>query len=178
MENKKVKNATVCQTDGINFRSKQEASVYKYLLSQGITPQYEPEKFTIWDRGPMTVPFYDRYGKTFKRLTRKPTAIHYTPDFIFTVNGITVFLEVKGFSNDVFPYKAKLFRDYLENQPNKENLCYAIIYAIKDLKLLLDELHTATRENEGVDTNSTTEGCPAGIEIPGTEELSGDTGVS
>lgn len=163
--NKKIKNARICQFDGITFKSAQEMSIYKHLLSVGITPQYEPERFTIWDKGAMTVLFYDRYGKTFKRIKRKPTAIHYTPDFIFNVGSIKVFLEVKGFSNDVFPYKAKLFRDYLENLPNKENLCYAIIYSIKDLKLLLDELQKSTTENEGTNTNPATEGCTTGREV-------------
>ena len=38
MSNKKIKNATECELDGIRFRSKQERAVYKYLLSVGITP--------------------------------------------------------------------------------------------------------------------------------------------
>lgn len=144
--NKKVKNATICQEDGIVFRSKQERAIYKYLLSVGIIPKYEAERFTIWDRGRFSVPFYDRFGKTFMRINRKPTAVHYTPDFIFNVNGIKVILEVKGFKNDAAPYKIRLFRDYLENTSNttEKKLCYAIVYSIKDLKILLNDLQNTS----------------------------------
>lgn len=141
--NKKIKNATTCQYNNITFKSKKEASIYKYLISIGITPEYEPIKFTIWDRDSFSVPYYDRYGKTFKRLSRKPTAVHYTPDFIFTYNNIKVILEVKGFKNDVVPYKIRLFRDYLETLSDKVSLCYAVVYTIKDLKFLLSDLQNS-----------------------------------
>lgn len=146
MNNKKIKNATVCQEGDIVFRSQQERSIYKYLLSIGITPEYEAEKFTIWDRKKFSVPFYDRFGKAFMKIDRKPTAIHYTPDFIFTVNGTRVILEVKGYKNDAAPYKIKLFRDYLENISctTREKLCYAIVYSIKDLKVLLNDLQNTS----------------------------------
>lgn len=142
MENKKIKNATECSENGIVFRSKQERAIYRYLLSVGITPKYEAEKFIIWDRDKFSVPYYDRYGKTFKRITRKPTSVHYTPDFIFYVGDTKVILEVKGFKNDAVPYKIRLFRDVLENISNttNEKLCYAVVYTIKDLKFLLSDL--------------------------------------
>lgn len=147
VNNKKIKNATVCQEGDIVFRSKQERSVYRYLLSIGVTPEYEAERFTIWDRDKFSVPFYDRFGKTFMRINRKPTAVHYTPDFIFTINDIKVILEVKGFKNDAAPYKIRLFRDYLENISNttNEKLCYAVIYSIKDLKILLNDLQDTSK---------------------------------
>lgn len=146
MANKKIRNATECQEDGINFRSKQERAIYKYLLSVGTTPKYEAEKFTIWDRKKFSVPFYDKFGKTFMRINRKPTAVHYTPDFIFDIGDTKVILEVKGFKNDAAPYKIRLFRDYLENRSNltKEKLCYAVVYSIKDLKILLNDLQNTS----------------------------------
>jgi hypothetical protein len=111
-------------------------------LSVGITPKYESERFTIWDRDSFSVPFYDKFGKTFKKITRKPTSVHYTPDFIFNVGNTKVILEVKGFKNDAVPYKTRLFRDLLEKikEDTGENLCYAIVYTIKDLKFLLNDL--------------------------------------
>jgi hypothetical protein len=144
-ENKKIKNATECELDGITFRSKQERSIYRYLLSVGITPKYESERFTIWDRDKFSVPFYDKYGKTFKRIDRKPTSVHYTPDFIFNVGQTKVILEVKGFKNDAVPYKTRLFRDLLEKikEETGEHLCYAIVYTIKDLKFLLNDLQNS-----------------------------------
>lgn len=153
MVNKKIKGATICEYNGITFRSKQELSIYKYLLSVGITPEYEPTKFTIWDRDSFSVPYYDRFGKTFKRILRKPTSVHYTPDFIFFVNGVKVILEVKGFKNDVAPYKIRLFRDFLEGLYSNtgDKVCYAVVYSIKDLKLLLNDL-----QNESTIKHNTT----------------------
>lgn len=157
MENKKIKNAKKNEYNGINFKSNMECSVYKYLCSIGITPKYELERFTIWDRYKLSVPFYDKYGKTFMRITRKPVAIHYTPDFIFNIGDIKVILEVKGYKNDVTPYKIKLFRDYLENKTNdtKEKFCYAIIYSIKNLKFLLDDLQSVKIESKIVSNSET-----------------------
>ena len=144
--NKKIRNATVCQEDGIVFRSKQERAIYKYLLSVGITPKYEAERFTIWDRDKFSVPFYDKFGKTFMRINRKPSAVHYTPDFTFDIGETKVILEVKGFKNDAAPYKIRLFRDYLESKSNetKKFYCYAIVYSIKDLKILLSDLQNTS----------------------------------
>lgn len=155
--NKKIKNATECQEDGITFRSKQEKAVYKYLKSIGIVPRYESERYTIWDRSKFTVPFYDKYGKVFMRLDRKPTSVHYTPDFIFNINDIKVILEVKGFKNDATPYKIKLFRDYLENysKETKKKLCYAVVYSIKDVKYLLNDLQKSIEQNKGISSCST-----------------------
>lgn len=146
-ENKKIRNATVCQEGNIIFRSKQERAVYKYLLSIGITPSYEAERFTIWDRDKFSIPYYDRYGKVFMRINRKPTSVHYTPDFIFNVGDIRVILEVKGFKNDATTYKIKLFRDYLENRSklSNEKFCYAVIYSIRDLKFLLKDLQNSLK---------------------------------
>lgn len=146
MENKKIRNATVCQYDNITFKSKQEVAIYKYLLSIGIIPKYEAEKFTIWNRDRFSVPYYDKFGKTFMKITRKPIAVHYTPDFIFNVNSIKVILEVKGFKNEATPFKIKLFRDYLETLSNttKEKLCYAVVYSIKDLKIVLNDLQNTS----------------------------------
>lgn len=141
-ENKKIKGATSTEYDGIVFRSKKEASVYKYLKSININPEYEPTTAIIWNRESFSVPYYDRIGKTFKKVTSKPIRVSYTPDFIFDFGEYRVILEVKGFKNDVANYKIRLFRDWLEKQQNwtTKKLCYAVVYTIKELKFLLEEL--------------------------------------
>lgn len=146
-ENKKIKNATICQEGNIVFKSKQERAVYRYLLSIGINPRYEAEKFTIWDRDKFSVPYYDRYGKRFMRINRKPISVHYTPDFTFNIGNIKVILEVKGYKNDATPYKIRLFRDYLESNSklSNEKICYAVIYSIRDLKFLLEDLQNSLK---------------------------------
>lgn len=145
MENRKIRNATKCSADGIEFKSKTERSVYLYLKSINIIPKYEMIRFPIWNRKQFLVPYYDRYGNTFMKITRKPTVVHYTPDFIFTVNNTVVYLEVKGFKNDVTPYKIRLFREYLEelSKITDNKLCYAVVYSLRDLKTLLNDLQNS-----------------------------------
>lgn len=147
MRNKKIRNATECSADGIDFKSILERTVYLYLKSVGITPKYEAIRFPIWNREKFSVPYYDRYGKTFMRITRKPTIVHYTPDFVFTTDDTTVYLEVKGFKNDVVPYKIRLFRELLEelSKSSDTRLCYAVVYCLEDLKILLNDLRNSSK---------------------------------
>lgn len=143
MENKKIINATPTNYDGIEFRSKLEKSIYRALVARGIPVNFEPMKCKIWDREKFSVPYYDRIGKKpFGLVTSKPIAVHYTPDLVFVYKDTTVFLEIKGFKNDVFPYKAKLFRDWLElfKRQTGKKCCYAVVYAIKDVDTLLNLL--------------------------------------
>lgn len=145
MENKKIKGATEVEYDGIKFRSKKEASIYRYLKSIGINPSYETTTAIIWNRDSFSVPYYDRYGKTFKRVISKPIRVSYTPDFIFDYEGYRVILEVKGFKNDVANYKIRLFRDWLEERQKTmdKKLCYAVVYTKKELEFLLEDLHNS-----------------------------------
>ena len=130
MENKKIKNATSFEYDGIQFKSMLEAATYKLLQEAGLNPQYEQQTFQIWKGKKFLVPCYDLHKdrKLHKTVwginSYKPTVVRYTPDFIVTIMDSmgcekVVFIECKGFENDVYPYKKKLFRSYLEdNCPN------------------------------------------------------------
>lgn len=139
-QNKKIKNATAKTYNGINFRSSLEVRLYKYLLSKNIDTEYEPETIIIWEGKHFSVPFYSTIGRNFKKITTKTRAIHYTPDFIIYYNGYKIYLEAKGFTNDVFPYKAKLFRSWLETQPKELKLCFAVVHSIKELEFVLKDL--------------------------------------
>lgn len=148
-KNRKILNAVECEYNGIKFRSRTERSIYITLLNKGIKAEYEQLRCTLWARNKFKVPYYDKVGKKgFKRVTSKPLAVHYTPDFIFEYEGIKVFLEVKGFKNDVTPYKIRLFRDWLEDYTNKNALktCYAVVYSIANLNTLLEDLKTKKEE--------------------------------
>lgn len=126
-ENKKVKNAQSKVYNGIKFKSLSEIMVYKTLIDEGFKPAYEQNTYTIWEGLTPTIPFYtkNKYKKRNKNIhilsdstvkdTRKLTNITYTPDFVFTYKDKFIFVEVKGFSNDLFPYKFKMFRKLLES---------------------------------------------------------------
>jgi len=140
-DNKKVRNAKEEIYKGITFKSRLEVSLYKVLEEQGLNPKYEPYKFHIWEGFHPTVPFYvkEKSRKTkVKEIQLKKSRIldiTYTPDIVFTYGDYTVFLEVKpDYYNDVFPYKRKLFRKFLEKEDMlKMNPIYAQIGTKKNL---------------------------------------------
>lgn len=128
MENKKIKNATPKEYNGIKFKSLTEVMVYKTLLQEGFEPFYEGTKYVIWKGPKPEIPFYkpNKNTKKLKLDTKKIIDITYTPDFVFIApdNKTVIIFEVKGHENDTYPIKEKMFRGYLEkclkelNQPS------------------------------------------------------------
>ena len=57
MENKKIKNATPKEYNGIKFKSLLEVSIYKNLLASGFYPKYEQVKFTMLQGFYPKIPF-------------------------------------------------------------------------------------------------------------------------
>lgn len=129
--NKKVRNATPFTFGGIAFKSKLEVMVYKTLLENGIKANYEKETYLLWEGFTPTIPFYtrDKRHSLFNN-SRKLLGITYTPDFTFDYNGWHVIIEVKGFQNEVFPYKFKMFRKYLEVSSKGKNAPHYILAEI------------------------------------------------
>lgn len=110
VENRKVINATSTKINNIKFKSRIEASIYKYLLDNGYNPLYEPDTFIIFS-GFYPAPYI--IDGIIKKTKCKD--ITYTPDFKINIGNKTIYIEVKGFSNDVYPYKRKLFLSYIKN---------------------------------------------------------------
>lgn len=151
MENKKVKNATPCTIDGIAMKSKLEVMVYKTLKELGFSPQYEPVVFTFWEGKKPITPFFDiekrakdSSGRKNKRNQKKFVSMKYTPDFIFDYNGITVIIEAKGWENDQFPIRKKLFRTFLDRLTYP--VVYAEIFTKRQLLQFLNELKEHEKE--------------------------------
>ena len=140
--NKKVVNATPCTYNGINFKSKLEVRIYKAIEAEGYAPLYEPITFTIWNGFKPRIPFYKQKSKRNKVLVLEDTKIRditYTPDIVFYAGTKMVLVEVKpDYENDVFPYKKKLFRKFLEKQfeeISEEHLpIYVQVGTVKHLK--------------------------------------------
>jgi ribosomal protein S8 len=136
VENKKIKNATSTTVDGIEFKSKMEARVYQILVSEGLNPEYESKTITLWEGFTPTIPYYKKTKGSLNYLEKaKVRNITYTPDFYFNYNGLNVYIEVKGFVNDVFPVKKKMFRKYLEEKESP-----AMVFEIYTLTQLKDAL--------------------------------------
>lgn len=134
MANKKIIGATAKEYNGIKFKSQLEVAIYKVLLQEGFKPKYEEEKYIIWKGFIPKVPFYnkDKATRLLKIESGKLRDITYTPDFTFKYKDTLVIIEAKGFENDVFPIKKKLFRKYLED--NIPSSLYFEIYTQKQLK--------------------------------------------
>ena len=141
VENAKVINATPCSYNGIDFKSKLEMNIYKAIESEGYIPLYEPITFTIWNGFKPRIPFYKK-NKSSRKMALENTKIRditYTPDIIFYAGTRMILVEVKpDYENDVFPYKKKLFRRFLETQfegISEEHMpIYVQVGTIKHLK--------------------------------------------
>jgi len=116
-QNKKVRNATTKVYKGIKFRSKLELFTYRKLEDAGIKALYEKKKYVLQEgfRYPATV-YEPHKTKGYVSTTTKIRDITYTPDFV-DPQGRWI-IEVKGFANDVFPLKWKMFKDHLMQQEN------------------------------------------------------------
>ena len=133
--NRRIRNATPTEYNGIKFKSLIEVMVYKTLLQQGFEPQYEPITYVIWSGFRPTIPFYTRNEKTKQQILnlRKLVDVTYTPDFYIEYKGLKIIIEAKGFENDVWPYKFKMFRHLLEQQPDKDKYLIFEIFTKKQL---------------------------------------------
>ena len=118
-KNKKIRNATPLEIDGIQFKSKLEAFCYRHLKENKIENEYEKNTFIL------ITPFIYN-GEKIRACT-------YTPDFV----GSTWVIEVKGFSNDTFPIKNKMFKKHLLDN----NILYDL-YLPRNQKEVLESIQS------------------------------------
>lgn len=157
MENKKIKNASECEYNGIHFKSNFERDCYKVLQSEGLNPQYESQTFHIWSGKNFSVPCYDVH--TDRKLKKKvwginsykPMAIKYTPDFIFHINDSLgtdrmIIVESKGFPNDRYIYVKKMFRSYLEE--NHPQSVFFEVHNKKQLKSAIEIINNLKNQEQ------------------------------
>lgn len=137
-ENKKIINASPLEYDGISFKSKLEKMAYQTLKEKGFPVLYEPKKFIIWEGFRPNVPFYNKDANTrmLKMDSKKVIDISYTPDLMFEYNNHLIIIEMKGFENNTYPLKKKIFRKWLES--NYPNSIYFEIFTKKQLLQAID----------------------------------------
>lgn len=144
--NKKIKNATPKTVNGITFKSSLEVMVYKTLQGEGFKPVYEKFHFTIWKGFKPTISCYSK-ARNNKALTLKSVRVQdttYTPDFVLNFPNLLVIIEAKGFVNDVFPLKWKMFRKYMESYKEKKVLIFELFnkaQTLEAIKIIKDELN-------------------------------------
>lgn len=119
MINKKIIGATENTTDGIEFKSKLEARVFRELVKSGYNPEYEPFSSTLLDSFVPDKPWLlDGVPQVTKDgIPNKIRRWDYTPDFLVTKDSHNLIIECKGYSNDLHPYKRKMFLKHIDSLP-------------------------------------------------------------
>lgn len=134
-ENKKVRNATPITYNDIKFKSKLEAYTYKIFAEAGIILEYEVERFTLVDK--------------FRYKDENIRAITYKPDFI--QKEYNFIIECKGYGNESFPLRWKLFKRHLYRTNNEVDIY--IVKTQKDAKKLLEYILNKIKKNDKGDIN-------------------------
>lgn len=124
--NKKIIGAEIVFDEGKKFRSKLEHSCYNLLVESELEFEHEPLKFILWEGKKLqNVIVYSpdkkgpgKYGKDMTLQERKLVDITYTPDFIIKKTrekeSFTIYVDVKGKENDVYPLKKKMFLEQID----------------------------------------------------------------
>lgn len=119
-ENSKIKNARKVEYNGILFDSKLEVFAYTKLLENNINDfKYAEKTFEIIEKFEYNSDTYEvkNTTKEFILFNNNVRAIKYTPDFT-RINEETKegwIIETKGFANESFLNRWKLFKRYLVN---------------------------------------------------------------
>ncbi len=129
------------EVDGINFRSLLEAFCYRKLKEAGISSDYEKHKYVLLEGFHYPESSYEDNGKTgyLDKKKNKVRDITYTPDFV-DPKGRWV-IECKGYANERFPLKWKMFKALLMKQddppvlfvPRNQAQCIKTVEAILEL---------------------------------------------
>ena len=148
--NNKVKNAQTIVYNEITFKSKLDLMAYKLLEEKGFNPQYEQNTFIIWQGFKPVVPFFTKNkARQIINNDKKLINITYTPDIYFEYRGYKVIIEMKGFTNDVYPIKVKLFRKYIEQLQDSNKYLLFELYTKQQLLTAIQiiEEYGKTRNN-------------------------------
>ena len=108
-------NSKEIKIDGIVFKSNLEAYCYKELKKTGLEFKYEPVSFVLQKEHKMSAEVYKKTQKSpiYLVKTNSNRSISYTPDFVIYKDGVIVFIiETKGFANEQFALKVKMFYKY------------------------------------------------------------------
>ena len=109
----KVKNVVKNTYKGITFQSKLELACYKELESNQIDVEYEKHTYTIFAATVYPQACYEGTPKKLYNKGSKIRPITYTPDFV-DPHGKWI-IETKGYANESFPLRWKLFKKHLKD---------------------------------------------------------------
>ena len=117
---RKIVNSKKTTYDGIDFQSLLEKGMYKLLKESNIDVDYEKHSFTVFDALVYPQACYEGTPKKLYNKGSKVRPITYTPDFV-DPNGKWI-IETKGYANESFPLRWKMFKRHLK----ENNLAYVL----------------------------------------------------
>lgn len=128
----KIRNAKKHIYDGIEFDSGLEVTCYKELKANNISFEYNPKSFLLVEAFHTEIREYKFNKKGIITYNSKGNyrSINYTPDFV----GDNWILETKGFANEIFPMRWKLFIRSLTLYSNP----YKSLFIARNKKEILD----------------------------------------
>jgi len=144
--NKKIKGAQKVKIDGHEFKSRLEMHTYLLMKEAKLPFGYENETFVLM-KGNVTDVKTIVDGK-FKRFN-KMRDITYTPDFIVNTEFSKWFIDVKGFPNDVYPLKKKMFLTYLSQGIHGKHYYFIEPHTLKEVREMIN-LIIDTIKKEGL----------------------------
>ena len=146
--NKKIKNANPFNYDGIDFKSKLEKDAYILLKEADLNPSYEAYTFTVFNEFEAKVPFY-KSTKCYRFKARNSSIepITYTPDFVIRYKETLAIIEIKGYPNDVYPIKRKLFRALLEGFKEPVRILFFEPKNIREVRKTIEIIKDDTEES-------------------------------
>jgi hypothetical protein len=125
--------------NGIEFQSLLEKRMYQLLHEEEIPVEYEEHSFTVFDALVYPQACYEGTAKKLYNKGSKVRSINYTPDFV-DPNGKWI-IETKGYANESFPLRWKLFKRHLKENnlayvlfmPRNKTQCLEVLELIKQL---------------------------------------------
>lgn len=157
-KNKRVIGAEEVVYDDIKFRSKLELYTYKKLISNNFDFEYEGMRVDLipsfeLNSTEVYYPVESGKQKGVMKQRFKVDAKTYKVDFVVKKDNYHVFIECKGYANDDYPTKRKLFLKWLEAtykpndeitpifwEPHNQKQVNDCIEFIKNLKKLNNEM--------------------------------------
>lgn len=136
---KRISKAKKYHFNGVDYKSGLELKMAKLLTENKIPFKYEPTKFNLQEGFVSEGDCHERQsngkGEFKNRGNKKILPITYTPDFI----GKGFAIETKGYANESFPIKWKMFKKYLHDKgiklmlfkPQTQKECEEVIRILK-----------------------------------------------
>ena len=126
--NKKIINATEITYKSQKFKSKLEFKCYLLFKHTGIELKYQETKTTIFSDFKTNFTSFETKNNKLILSNNKIRSITYTPDFIYEDDNILIIIETKGYKNDVYPYKKKLYFDLLTKQIENKTITKKVYF--------------------------------------------------